>query len=171
MGNVSTLLRRWLPASFLVLCALSLTAHATTRQAPTSQQAWEHRVHSLIANSVSYPSQSRHQGASGRVLVHLTLMRDGSIQSLELAESAGSRDLDNAVLSAIRRIRHFPPFPADMAGQDSQALAIPFQFTITGSSATPPKRPAPPSPTRPKISSSPIADEFAEFLKSLSTPQ
>lgn len=166
MGNASTRIKQWLYACFLSLCMLPLAAHASAPQAPAAEQRWQHQVRSLISRNVSYPSNARVEGASGKVVVHLTVKRDGSIESLELIESAGSRDLDSAVLNAIRRVRQFPPFPEEMAGQDSVAFAIPIDFRIDA----PSPNPYTPPTARPKVKPSPAADEFAEFLKSLSKP-
>ncbi|NHC60946.1 energy transducer TonB [Paenalcaligenes suwonensis] len=121
-------------------------------------------MRSLISRNVVYPPNARIEGASGKVVVHLTLKRDGSVESLEIVESAGSRDLDSAVLNAIRRVRHFPPFPEEMADKDSVAFAIPVDFHLD----TPTPHPYNPPTVRPKVKPSPAADEFSEFLKSLS---
>lgn len=166
-SNTTTRIQHWLPACFLLLCALSFTSHATSvHQQPSSEVRWQSQVRSLIARQVTYPSLSRIEGTSGRTVVQLRLNRDGSINSLELVESAGSRDLDNAVISAIRRVRQFPPFPAEMADQVTAIFEIPFQFTIDPPSPT---RPLTPPTSRPKVTStSPAADEFAKFLQSLS---
>lgn len=168
MGNASTRIRHWLYACFLSLCTLSPAAHATAPQESAAEQRWQHQVRALISRNVVYPSNARTEGASGKVVVHLTLKRDGSIESLEIAESAGSRDLDSAVLNAIRRVRHFPPFPEEMADKDSVAFAIPVDFHLDTPTPNPYNPPAP-GTVRPKVkSSSPAADEFSEFLKSLS---
>ena len=168
MGNASTRIRHWLYACFLSLCTLSPATHATAPQESAAEQRWQHQVRALISRNVVYPSNARIEGASGKVVVHLTLKRDGSVESLEVIESAGSRDLDSAVLNAIRRVRHFPPFPEEMAGQDTVAFAIPVDFHLNAPTPNPYTPPAP-GTVRPKVKSSPpAADEFAEFLKSLS---
>lgn len=168
MGNTSTRIRHWLYACFLSLCTLSPATYATAPQESAAEQRWQHQVRALISRNVVYPSNARIEGASGKVVVHLTLKRDGSVESLEIIESAGSRDLDSAVLNAIRRVRHFPPFPEEMAGQDTVAFAIPVDFHLNAPTPNPYTPPAP-GTVRPKVKSSPpAADEFAEFLKSLS---
>jgi hypothetical protein len=54
-----------------------------------------------------------------------------------------------------------------MADKDSVAFAIPFDFHINAPTPNPYNPPAP-GTVRPKVKPSLAADEFSEFLKSLS---
>lgn len=60
---------------------------------------------------------------AGTTRLRFTLVADGALLTVDIAESSGSGLLDRAALDAVRRAAPFPPPPAD-----ALTFEIPFQF-------------------------------------------
>lgn len=65
-------------------------------------------------------------GASGRVLLALTVGRDGRLISVSVAQSAGAA-ADAAALASVRAAGRFPPAPASLA-EPSYSFTLPLRF-------------------------------------------
>ncbi len=63
-------------------------------------------------------------GRQGRVVLQFSILRDGSVPDLILAEGSGTRSLDGAALASIRLSNPFPALPQEFPGAD-----IRMQFT------------------------------------------
>ena len=63
-------------------------------------------------------------GRQGRVVLQFTILRDGSVPDLILAEGSGTRSLDGAALASIQLSNPFPALPQEFPGTD-----IRMQFT------------------------------------------
>ncbi|MCH7977734.1 MAG: TonB family protein [Acidobacteria bacterium] len=63
-------------------------------------------------------------GRQGRVVLQFSILRDGSVPDLILAEGSGTRSLDSAALVSIRLSNPFPALPQKFPGDD-----IRMQFT------------------------------------------
>ena len=63
-------------------------------------------------------------GRQGRVVLQFSILRDGSVPDLSLAEGSGTRSLDSAALVSIRLSNPFPALPQEFPGED-----IRMQFT------------------------------------------
>ena len=75
-----------------------------------------------------YPARAMRNGETGTVLVRVAVGADGVPTDVEIARHSGSRDLDRAALSAVRRWRFNP------AVRDGQPVAasvdIPIDFQL-----------------------------------------
>jgi protein TonB len=65
--------------------------------------------------------------ASGQVTLSLSIGRDGTLATLGVARSSGDQALDEAALSAVRRVGRFPPAP-DALREASYAFNRPIRF-------------------------------------------
>ena len=63
-------------------------------------------------------------GRKGRVVLQFSILRDGSVPELVLAEGSGTRSLDGAALASINLSNPFPALPQEFPGTD-----IRLQFT------------------------------------------
>ena len=63
-------------------------------------------------------------GKKGRVVLQFSILRDGSVPELLLAEGSGTRSLDGAALASINLSNPFPALPQEFPGTD-----IRLQFT------------------------------------------
>lgn len=68
------------------------------------------------------------EGVEGRVLVRFTASRDGRVLDVALAQSSGSRALDDAAVALLRGAR-LPAFPASMAAE-AVSLTLPLSYRL-----------------------------------------
>ena len=61
-----------------------------------------------------YPRFARRNGITGRVLVKFTVLSNGQVINLQVAEDSGNQLLQNAALRTLRRVGQLPPFPLDI---------------------------------------------------------
>jgi len=76
-----------------------------------------------------YPRFAREAGLEGTTNVLFLVRRDGTVSSVEVQGSSGSKVLDDAAVSAIREASPFPAFPAEQTG-DSLRILIPVVFEL-----------------------------------------
>ena len=83
--------------------------------------------------SPAYPYAARRIGVEGRVVIGVTVGRDGFVANAAIAESSGHRLLDRAALEAVRNWRFIP---AKRAGQPvASTIAVPIVFRLANESA------------------------------------
>lgn len=75
-----------------------------------------------------YPERARRLGVSGVVVVRVALAADGTVRSVELTASSGSRLLDEAALAAARAST-FEPATRNRAPVESEAVAS-YRFEL-----------------------------------------
>ncbi|MFK4502688.1 protein TonB [Bradyrhizobium japonicum] len=97
-------------------------AHAQTEESQSETvKAWKAGLSAHIASSRFFPVGAR--GQAGKARVTFVIDRSGTLISRALAESAGSRSLDDAALAIIARAEPFPAPPSELK-EDS------FPFTV-----------------------------------------
>ena len=75
-----------------------------------------------------YPAQARRQRLQGRVQVHFTMLRDGSVVEVKLKTSSGEPLLDDEAIATVRRAEPLPPIP--VALPDRLNILIPVDFRL-----------------------------------------
>jgi protein TonB len=81
-----------------------------------------------------YPERALRQGIEGRVLVRLLVSLEGTVVRVVIEESSGSRLLDAAAVSALRRWRFTP---ATRRGEPVAAtVRVPVEFHIAERSSS-----------------------------------
>jgi len=86
---------------------------------------WGAKLRRKVERRKRYPSAAR--GASGTVLVQLTVGRDGSLRGVALAQSSGNAALDQAAVRAVQSAGRFPPAPKGLS-KASYSFTLPMQF-------------------------------------------
>ncbi|MET3995895.1 energy transducer TonB family protein [Bradyrhizobium sp. 482_C4_N1_1] len=107
-------------AALLGLLA-AFPAHAQTEPQSETVKAWKAGLSAHIASNRFFPVGAR--GQTGKARVTFVIDRSGTLISRALAESAGSRSLDDAALAIIARAEPFPAPPSELK-EDS------FPFTV-----------------------------------------
>ena len=75
-----------------------------------------------------YPRVSRKRGERGKVLVRVSINRDGSSEKVEIEQSSGFNRLDEAAMDSAKKCRFIP---AKRNGKPVKTLAtIPYTFTF-----------------------------------------
>lgn len=86
---------------------------------------WGAKLRRKVERRKRYPSAAR--GASGTVLVRLTVGRDGSLRGVALARSSGNAALDQAAVRAVQSAGRFPAAPKGLS-KPSYSFTLPMQF-------------------------------------------
>ena len=77
----------------------------------------------------SYPTVARKRGMEGRVVLRVQVRRDGTVRTVEVAQSTGYALLDRAARAAVVRWRFAP---ATRGGQAVEGeVLVPFDFRLT----------------------------------------
>ncbi|MBR0847744.1 TonB family protein [Bradyrhizobium diazoefficiens] len=114
------------PLVFALLGLLaSLPTHAQTDTPSDSVKAWQARLTAHIASNRFFPVEAR--GQTGEAKVTFVIDRSGRLISRALAESTGSRGLDDAALAIVARAEPFPAPPSELK-DDSFTFTVPVVF-------------------------------------------
>jgi len=84
----------------------------------------------LVRIKPEYPRSARRRGHEGRVAVEISLSAAGEIESVEIVESSGYRELDASALAAVRAARFAPAMKNGIATAGRLRLA--FDFCLKG---------------------------------------
>ncbi|TXD36766.1 TonB family protein [Lujinxingia vulgaris] len=85
-----------------------------------------------IAGRHFYPRNARRLGLEGRVLVALTIDAHGDIVALDIYRSSGHLALDDAALTALRRLPRLPPPPPALLTRDRLRVIVPMNYRLSG---------------------------------------
>ncbi|KII16127.1 TonB family protein [Phaeobacter sp. S60] len=103
-------------------------AAAATAQA--GQQAklksiWGAKIRARVERRKRYPSGAR---GNGKVIVRITVARNGQLISHRIARSSGNAALDQAALQAVARARKFPAAPKQLS-LNQMTFNLPMTFS------------------------------------------
>ncbi|QLQ20903.1 MAG: energy transducer TonB [Exiguobacterium profundum] len=93
--------------------------------AQDARAQWGAAIRKKVERRKAYPKAAR--GASGEVVVKMTVSRTGALEAVAIARSSGNAALDQAALTAVRRTGGFPAAPDQVTG-DRQVFSLPMQF-------------------------------------------
>lgn len=100
-------------------------ANAQTNTPTESVKAWKAGLSSHIASNKFFPVEA--WGQTGKAKIKFVIDRSGKLISRAVAESAGSRSLDDAALAIIARAEPFPVPPSELK-DDSFTFTVPIVF-------------------------------------------
>jgi len=75
-----------------------------------------------------YPLLARNQGIEGRVVVNVLVSAQGTVQTISVGRSSGSRLLDNAALQTVKKWRFHPVLRNGKAVPSSETVPIVFKL-------------------------------------------
>ncbi|MCX4187564.1 energy transducer TonB [Methylophaga sp. OBS4] len=105
-------------------------SNAVTNGGQTAaRQSYFSLLAATLAKHKRYPAASRRRGEEGIVKLFFVLDRNGKILDYKITESSGSRRLDDAVLSMLKKAEPLPPFPAEMS-QPQLEVNVPIAFQL-----------------------------------------
>ena len=86
-------------------------------------------VRQKIERGKKYPRRAKRKRKQGVVKVGFTLNRNGLISNLRVVKSSGTKALDASALQAVKKVGHFPFFPA---GLNKQVIhyVVPISFSL-----------------------------------------
>lgn len=86
------------------------------------------RVARQIAQHRIYPASALSNNQGGRVVIRVTVARDGHVLDVGVRTSSGWPAIDAAEVETIRRAAPFPPLPSEMPG-DPVILVLPVTYS------------------------------------------
>ena len=89
-------------------------------------RGWVDRVERI--GNLNYPNRARAQGLHGDVMLTVGLNRDGSVHSIDVIHSSGSKILDGAAQAIVRLCAPFPSLPADKEKVDILYITRTWEF-------------------------------------------
>ncbi len=111
------------------LAAATLPAMASDDAA--GQAAWANEVREELAKVQRYPSRAIDLGIEGTVKLRIGVSREGDVTGFEVAQSSGSRMLDDAALAMAKRLDRLPA----LGTADVRAVVVPLSFRIADEAA------------------------------------
>lgn len=96
----------------------------------TPQARYNTLLSSIINKHKHYPRMARALHQEGRVLIQVTLDKDGNLLNLEIIEKASFDTLTKAAVETIRNVGKFPPLPSEL-GKDVLTFKVPVDYKIT----------------------------------------
>lgn len=90
-------------------------------------------VQEKIISYFVYPEEARIKGWEGVVKVRFTLVQDGRIKEIDVAQSSGYPLLDAAAILAVKDASPYP-FPKDYTQKDELEIILPINYKQTQSS-------------------------------------
>jgi len=105
-----------------------------TQQAPrnppdTGNAAVDYKPRPVAGNpKPHYPLLARNQGIEGRVVVNVLISVQGTVKTISVGQSSGSRLLDKAAVQAVKKWRFHPVLHNGKAIQSSESVPIVFKL-------------------------------------------
>ncbi len=96
----------------------ALTAGQPQKVVNTPAHQYALQVQDRLAKGIRYPEREEALGTSGRVMLRLHVLRDGSLEKAMVAESSGNRAFDKAALDAAQGQAPYMPFPPQVTKPD-----------------------------------------------------
>lgn len=84
------------------------------------------QIASHLSRHKRFPDDARR--ARGVVRITFTVLEDGSVTGIAVAESSGNAVLDRAAVAMVRRAEPFPEIPAEMARRTAR-FTVPIRFS------------------------------------------
>jgi len=76
-----------------------------------------------------YPPMSRRMGETGKVLVSLEVLRNGTIQDVKLKSGSRFSRLNEAALKTVSDVKKYKPLPDSIDGEKI-SVVVPIEFTL-----------------------------------------
>jgi len=91
--------------------------------------AYHARIAALISAQKHYPEIARRLKHAGTVRLRFRLSADGELLASSVDSSSGYAELDEAALSAVRKVVRFPAFPHPL-GSGEREFVVTLNFTL-----------------------------------------
>ena len=110
--------------------ASTLPTQQASRSAPdTGNAAVNHKPRPVAGNpKPHYPLLARNQGIEGRVVVNVLVSAQGTVKTISVGQSSGSRLLDNAALQTVKKWRFHPVLHNGKAVPSSETVPVVFKL-------------------------------------------
>ena len=90
-------------------------------------EAWRRKVEQI--GNLNFPEQAKRDRLSGSLVLRVAVRSDGSVESIRVVRSSGSKILDDAATAIVRLAAPFAPFPAGIRAEaDVLEITRTWQF-------------------------------------------
>jgi protein TonB len=89
---------------------------------------WRQKVERI--GNINYPDEARQKKIYGSLLLTVNIRSDGTVESVDVDRSSGSKILDDAAIRIVKLAGPYAPFP-DNIRKDTDILAITRTWTFT----------------------------------------
>ena len=83
----------------------------------------------IINQHKHYPRMAKVLHQEGRVMVKVTLDKNGNVIDVEILQSSSYESLSKAAIDTIRKIKRFPPIPTEI-GKEILSFNVPLDYKI-----------------------------------------
>jgi len=90
---------------------------------------YEQIIRQRIEQKKTYPRRAKRMRKQGTVKVAFTISKAGILSNLRIVQSSGVKSLDQAALSAVKKVGKFAPIPANIKKQ-SLSYTIPIAYRL-----------------------------------------
>ncbi|MDP6412347.1 MAG: energy transducer TonB [Arenicellales bacterium] len=110
--------------------ASTLPTQQASRSAPdTGNAAVNHKPRPVAGNpKPHYPLLARNKGIEGRVVVNVLVSAQGTVKTISVGQSSGSRLLDKAALQTVKKWRFHPVLHNGKAVPSSETIPVVFKL-------------------------------------------
>jgi protein TonB len=105
---------------------------ARTQEYRFAQYIEDWRIKVERIGNLNYPEQARRQRLFGKLQLSVSIMKDGSVESIEVSKSSGHRVLDAAAMRIVKLAAPYSPLPPSIT-RDTDILTITRTWTFTSS--------------------------------------
>ena len=105
------------------------TQQASRSTADTGNAAVNHKPRPVAGNpKPHYPLLARNKGIEGRVVVNVLVSAQGTVKTISVGQSSGSRLLDKAALQTVKKWRFHPVLRNGKAVPSSETVPVVFKL-------------------------------------------
>lgn len=96
----------------------------------SEKEYYLYELRMLLEGRKFYPKLSRYMKESGRVVVRFTVLKDGEVQQVEIAEPSSFERLNKAAEQLVTSLKKFKPLP-DEVKTASLRVEVPIEYSLT----------------------------------------
>lgn len=112
-----------------------INARTRSHVAAAYMDDWIRRVERI--GNLNYPDEARRQGLSGQLILEVTLLPDGSVDSVQILRRSDHALLDESAIRVVMLAQPFATVPADvLAGKDRLVITRTWEFIRDGTLET-----------------------------------
>lgn len=105
---------------------------ARTQEYRFAQYIEDWRIKVERIGNLNYPEQARRQKLFGKLQLSVSILKDGSVENIEVSKSSGHRILDAAAMRIVKLAAPYAPLPPDIR-KDTDILTITRTWMFTSS--------------------------------------
>lgn len=115
-------------------CAVKPVQHEQVDSREAKYAPYMIRFKERVESAWKYPPEAAKRGIQGVTLIKFTITKNGQPIDIQIVETSGYNDLDEAVIQALKDAEPYPPLPDDW-GKDQLPITGRFVYSIGDTSS------------------------------------